>query len=54
MGLVSDLGFGSHRLRRLRSSDSVEPFALLWIDQAMRFGAPLDSAFAFLRGNGTE
>jgi predicted dinucleotide-binding enzyme len=54
MGLVSDLGFEATDCGGLASSRLLEPFALLWIDQAMRFGAPLDSAFAFLRGKGTE
>ena len=49
-GLVSDLGFEATDCGGLVSSRLLEPFALLWIHQAMRFGAPMDSAFAFMRG----
>lgn len=48
MELVSDLGFEALDAGPLKRARLLEPYALLWIDQAYIFGMPRTSAFAFL------
>ncbi len=48
MALVSDLGFGAIDAGPLRMARLLEPYAMLWIDQAINHGAATDNAFAML------
>jgi predicted dinucleotide-binding enzyme len=50
MGLVNDLGFEAVDAGPLSVSRLLEPYAMLWIDQALNRGAPQESAFAFMHG----
>ena len=50
--LVEDLGFEAVNAGPLRNARLLEPFAMLWIDQALNRGAPRDNAFAFMRRQG--
>jgi 8-hydroxy-5-deazaflavin:NADPH oxidoreductase len=50
MALVSDLGFDAVDAGPLAAARLLEPYAMLWIDQALNRGAPQESAFAFMRG----
>jgi len=47
--LVGDTGFEAIDAGPLRNARLFEPFAMLWIDQAMVRGAGRDSAFALTR-----
>lgn len=47
--LVGDLGFEALDAGALRTARLLEPYAMLWIDQAIRHGAATDNAFAMLR-----
>lgn len=49
LSLVSDLGFEAIDAGPLDRARLLEPFAMLWIDQAINHGAPIDNAFAFMR-----
>lgn len=49
MGLVADLGFEAIDAGPLDRARLLEPYATLWIDQAVARGAPRDNAFAFMR-----
>jgi predicted dinucleotide-binding enzyme len=49
MGLARDLGFEAIDAGPLRIARLLEPFAMLWIDQALNRGAGRDFAFAVLR-----
>lgn len=49
LGLVSDLGFEAIDAGPLKAARLLEPFAMLWIDQAANRGAPRDQAFAMLK-----
>jgi 8-hydroxy-5-deazaflavin:NADPH oxidoreductase len=49
MGLVTDLGFEALDAGPLRNARLLEPFALLWIDQARVRGQGRDFAFAITR-----
>ncbi|MEP9355108.1 NAD(P)-binding domain-containing protein [Xanthobacter sp. KR7-65] len=52
LGLVADLGFEAMDAGPLKQARLLEPYAMLWIDQAVNRGAPLDNAFAFMRHQG--
>jgi len=54
LALVTDLGFEAVDAGPLRRARLLEPYALLWIDQAINHGAPTDSAFAFMRKGRTK
>ena len=47
--LVNDLGFEAVNAGPLKNARLLEPYAMLWIDQALNRGAPRDNAFAFMR-----
>ena len=47
-GLVEDLGFEVHDAGPLRAARLLEPMAMVWIDQAMRYGMQPDRAWALL------
>ncbi|MDQ8756347.1 NAD(P)-binding domain-containing protein [Sphingosinicella sp. LHD-64] len=47
--LVENLGFEGIDAGPLRNARLLEPYAMLWIDQAFNHDAPRDNAFAFLR-----
>jgi hypothetical protein len=49
LGLVGDLGFEALDAGPLRSARLLEPFAMLWIDQALVRGSGRDFAFAITR-----
>jgi predicted dinucleotide-binding enzyme len=49
MGLARDLGFDPIDAGPLRIARLLEPFAMLWIDQALNRGAGRDFAFAVMR-----
>lgn len=49
MRLVQDLGFVAVDAGPLRIARLLEPYAMLWIDQAINRGAGPDHAFAFLK-----
>ena len=49
LSLVSDLGFEAIDAGPLSRARLLEPYAVLWIDQALSHGAPTDNAFAFMR-----
>jgi predicted dinucleotide-binding enzyme len=49
MGLVRDIGFEAIDAGPLRISRLLEPYAMLWIDQALNRGAGQDFAFAVVR-----
>lgn len=51
MQLVRDLGFDAIDAGPLKIARLLEPYAMLWIDQALYRGAPPDNAFAFLKRN---
>ncbi|TYC53667.1 hypothetical protein FMN50_14570 [Rhodobacterales bacterium] len=50
--LVEDLGFEAREAGPMKAARLLEPYASLWIDQALKFGAPTDNAFGMLRRNG--
>ncbi len=50
--LVGDLGFEARDAGPLSQARLLEPFAAVWIDQAIKHGAPADNAFGFMRKNG--
>lgn len=52
LALVADLGFDAVDAGALKLARLLEPYAMLWIDQAVNRGAPLDNAFAFMRQQG--
>lgn len=47
-GLVEDLGFEVRDAGPLRAARLLEPMAMVWIDQAMRYGLQPDRAWALL------
>jgi 8-hydroxy-5-deazaflavin:NADPH oxidoreductase len=47
--LVNELGFEAVNAGPLCIARLLEPYAMLWIDQAVNRGAPRDNAFAFMR-----
>jgi len=49
LGLARDLGFEAIDAGPLRNARLLEPFAMLWIDQALNRGAGRDFAFAVVR-----
>ncbi|ABS65420.1 NADP oxidoreductase coenzyme F420-dependent [Xanthobacter versatilis] len=49
LALVADLGFEVVDAGPLDRARLLEPYAMLWIDQALSRGAPADNAFAFMR-----
>jgi predicted dinucleotide-binding enzyme len=49
LGLVRDLGFAAIDAGPLRNARLLEPYGMLWIDQARNRGAGLDFAFAVIR-----
>jgi predicted dinucleotide-binding enzyme len=49
MGLVRDIGFEAIDAGPLRSARLLEPFGMLWIDQALNRGMGRDFAFAVVR-----
>jgi len=49
LGLARDLGFEAIDAGPLRIARLLEPFAMLWIDQALNRGAGRDFAFAVVR-----
>lgn len=49
LALVTDLGFEAVDAGPLDRARLLEPYAMLWIDQALSRGAPADNAFAFMR-----
>ena len=50
MGLVAELGFAPIDTGPLRIARLLEPYAMLWIHQAINRGSPQNSAFAFMQG----
>ena len=52
--LVTDLGFEAIDAGPLSRARLIEPYAMLWIDQAINHGAPIDNAFAFMRKGKTK
>lgn len=48
LNLVASLGFEAVDAGPLRNARLLEPYAMLWIDQAMQHGAPLTNAFGML------
>jgi predicted dinucleotide-binding enzyme len=48
MELVGKLGFEAADAGRLKNARMLEPFAMLWIDQAMKRGRGRDFAFALV------
>ena len=46
--LVEELGFEARDAGPLKAARLLEPFAMVWIDQAMRFGMEPDRAWALL------
>ena len=46
--LVSDLGFDSRDAGPLRSARLLEPYAMLWIDQVLKYNAAPTNAFSFM------
>ena len=49
LALIGDLGFEAIDAGPLSRARLLEPYAMLWIDQAMNHGAPIDNAFGFMR-----
>lgn len=49
LGLARDLGFEAVDAGPLRAARLLEPYAMLWIDQALNRGAGRDFAFALVR-----
>ena len=49
LALVGELGFEAVDVGPLARARLLEPFAMVWIDQALGHGAPTDNAFAFMR-----
>lgn len=49
MRLVEDLGFEARDAGLLDRARLLEPYAMLWIEQAMLHGAPQDAAFGFMQ-----
>ena len=49
LGLVRDLGFEAIDAGPLRIARLLEPYGMLWIDQALNRGAGRDFAFAMVR-----
>jgi predicted dinucleotide-binding enzyme len=54
LSLVRDLGFDAIDAGPLKRARLLEPYAMLWIDQALKHGAPTDNAFAFMRKGKAE
>lgn len=54
LSLVADLGFEAIDAGPLNRARLLEPYAMLWIDQAINHGAPPDNAFAFMRKGKAE
>jgi 8-hydroxy-5-deazaflavin:NADPH oxidoreductase len=48
-GLITELGFEAFDAGPLKQARVLEPFAMLWITLAMKFGYGRDIAFGFLR-----
>jgi predicted dinucleotide-binding enzyme len=48
MGLVRDLGFDAQDSGALRGARLLEPMAMLWIDQVVVRGTPMDCAFGLM------
>lgn len=53
MSLVEELGFMAVDAGPLRVARLLEPYAMLWIHMAVNRGAPLRSAFAFMKRDST-
>lgn len=53
-GLLRDLGFEARDGGPLRNARLLEPFAMVWIDQALNRGAAPTQAFAFMAQRGTQ
>lgn len=49
LGLVRDVGFEAVDAGPLASARLLEPYAMVWIDQVVKRGAPRDFAFALAR-----
>jgi predicted dinucleotide-binding enzyme len=49
MGLIGALGFDPVDAGPLKNARLLEPFAMLWIDQAMKRGRGRDFAFALVK-----
>lgn len=47
-GLVEDLGFEVRDAGPLKAARLLEPMAMVWIDQALRYGMPPDRAWALI------
>jgi predicted dinucleotide-binding enzyme len=47
-GLVQDLGFEVRDAGPLKAARLLEPMAMVWIDQALRYGMPQDKAWALI------
>ena len=50
MELVGKLGFEPVDAGPLKNARLLEPFAMVWIDQAMKLGRGRDFAFAMVNG----
>jgi predicted dinucleotide-binding enzyme len=46
--LVQDLGFEVRDAGPLKAARLLEPLAMVWIDQALRYGMPADLAWALI------
>jgi predicted dinucleotide-binding enzyme len=51
MDLVRTLGFDPVDAGPLKNARLLEPFAMIWIDQAIKRGLGRDFAFALVKGN---
>ena len=49
MALVEDLGFEARDAGPLDRARLLEPYAMVWIEQAMLHGGPQDAAFGYMR-----
>lgn len=49
LDLVGDLGFEPRDAGPLDRARLLEPYGMLWIEQTMRHGGPLDAAFGYMR-----
>ena len=54
LALVGELGFEAVDAGPLDRARLLEPYAAVWIDQAVKYGAPIDNAFGFMRKGGVE
>ena len=48
-GLVADLGFEARDAGPLDRARLLEPYAMVWIEQAVLHGGPIDAAFGYMR-----